>query len=331
MTSKIKIFAILLLFSFFACTNEPKQKSTKKTEEKQTIIVPVFNADSAYKYVEKQVNFGARVPNTEAHKKCGNYLTQTMKKFGAEVIEQEATVLAYDGTPLKMKNIIAQYNKDNPNRILLCSHWDSRPFADHDSDESKRNNPILGANDGASGVGVLMEIARQLQKQQPYIGIDIIFFDAEDYGEPDHIEIKKKQDTWCLGSQYWSKNQHVRDYQPRFGVLLDMVGVKGASFTKEGVSLHFASDVLDKVWKTAEDLGYSNYFSYEETQPITDDHYYINQLANIPTIDIIHYEHSTESHFGTFWHTHKDDMSSIDKTTLKAVGQTLLEVIFRED
>lgn len=327
---------IIILLSIFAvsCGNNQSTAKTsnnpKKKNNKQ-ISVPTFNADSAYKYVEDQVNFGPRVPNTKEHLACANYLGNQLKSFGADVIIQEAEVRAFDNTLLQAKNIIGQYKPELNNRVLLFAHWDTRPFADHDSDESKQKTPILGANDGASGVGVLLEIARHLNNIDLPIGIDIIFFDAEDYGTPDFAEGNYTPDTWCLGSQYWGKNPHKENYYAQYGILLDMVGAPNATFHRELYSLQFAPRVVKKVWQTADELGYSNHFVYQKGGMITDDHVYVNKYLNIPCIDIIQHDPSTSTNFGSYWHTHDDTMENIDKSTLKAVGQTLLEVIFNEN
>lgn len=292
--------------------------------------MPVFNADSAYSYVDKQVAFGPRVPNTKAHDECASYLAGELKRFGADVIVQDALVTAFDGKDLKAKNIIGQYNKEKKKHVLLFAHWDSRPFADHDPDPKNRNTPIPGANDGASGVGVLLEMARQINKAGIGIGVDIIFFDAEDYGTPDHLNLPYKPDTWCLGTQYWCKHPHVEDYTARYGILLDMVGAPNAVFYKELYSKEFAPDLVDRVWNTAADLGYLSYFSFEDGGQIIDDHVYVARERHIPSIDIIQHEPMSDSNFNEFWHTLKDDMDNIDKSTLKAVGQTLLTIIYSE-
>ena len=138
------------------------------------------------------------------------------------------------------------------------------------------------------------------------------------------------QDSWCLGSQYWSANLHKPNYYARYGILLDMVGGKDATFRHEKISAFYAYNILQKVWRKANKLGYSNYFIFEEAAEILDDHYYVNTITGIPTIDIIEYDPTTETNFNKHWHTHKDDMDNIDKNTLNAVGQTLLEVIYNE-
>ncbi|MDP2423628.1 MAG: M28 family peptidase [Bacteroidales bacterium] len=292
--------------------------------------VPDFDEDSAYHFVDRQVSFGPRVPNTLTHTACANYLEATLGRFTPRMVVQDARVRAFNGTVLNIKNIIGSFNPENKSRILLCAHWDSRPFADHDPDPANHYKPLPGANDGASGVGVLLEVARQLSIQQPSMGIDIIFFDAEDYGEHQQVQ-GQKDDTWALGSQYWARNPHLPGYRARFGILLDMVGAADAMFTMEGTSMQYAPDVMKKVWDISEAIGFGTYFSRKRTNAIIDDHLYINQIIHIPTIDIIH--HSTNTHTGFFehWHTMLDNMNAIDPSTLKVVGQTVLTVIYLEN
>jgi len=188
----------------------------------------------------------------------------------------------------------------------------------------------MGANDAASGVGVLMEVARQLGKQSPEVGVDLIFLDSEDYGTPEFYKGPQNEDSWCLGTQYWAKNPHVPGYHARFGVLLDMVGAPGATFYKEQESLDFASGIVDKVWNKAREYGFSSYFVEATGGSITDDHIYINKIAGIPCIDIIQFDPQSKSGFGTYWHTTHDTMDNVDRKTLMVVGQTLLGVIYSE-
>lgn len=332
----IRFFFISFLLVFVACEEEKKPSESKKEVVKpiptnviKDIQVPVFDGKAAYNYVKKQVEFGTRVPNSIGHTKCGDFLVSELKKAGLNVIEQKAVLTAFDGTKLNARNIIASLNPDAEKRILLMAHWDTRPFADQDSKD--RTKPILGANDGASGVAVLLEVANILAKDSLKIGIDIILFDAEDYGQPEGTMVSPKPDTYCLGSQYWAKNKHKANYKAEFGILLDMVGAKDAVFTKEGTSVYYAPQIVNKVWDIARYKGYEKYFSYQQTNPITDDHFYVNEIAKIPSIDIIHYDASTPSHFGKYWHTHNDNLDAVDAETLQIVGQVLLEVIYREN
>ena len=325
---------LALLFSFVAivaCSNNKVAAEKQPTTESiSTVNIPQFMADSAYQYIQAQADFGPRVPNTDAHKACGDYLASQLEKFGAKVYNQYADLAAYDNTVLKARNIIGAYNPDSRRRVLLCAHWDSRPFADQDKDKKNHRKPILGVNDGASGVGVLLEIARQLQQQAPTIGIDIIFFDAEDYGAPYFYDGIYRPHTWCLGSQYWGRMPHVAGYNARYGILLDMVGGKKATFYQEPYSKRTAGKQVKKIWDTAHQLGFGSFFPKTEGMEVTDDHIYVNEYARIPCVDIINYDPKSDTGFGDFWHTVDDNMSIIDKATLQAVGQTILNVIYNE-
>ena len=323
-----KMLYILFAAAMISCSQTPSSSSAKvESQPVKQQNVPAFDADSAWVFVENQVKFGPRVPNSEAHVACGNYLTSELKRFGAQVYEQEATLTAYNGTQLKAKNIIGSYNPENSKRVLLFAHWDSRPYADHDKDPANHKKPIDGADDGASGVGVLLEIARQFSIKSPAIGIDIIFFDAEDYGTPEFVK-EYKENTWCLGAQFWAKNPHVKGYKADFGILLDMVGAKNASFFKEATSMRYAPQVVEEVWSTARDLGYGKFFINAEGGAITDDHQYVILGRNIPCIDIIYTDPESDNGFGPHWHTQNDTMDNIDRETLKAVGQTVLQVVY---
>lgn len=327
-------FLIMPAFIFFSCgntNNTSKNKTKTSPQAKVKISIPSFNTDTAYHYIEKQISFGPRVPGTEAHAACAQWIKQTLTRFTDDVIVQDFKARVFDNRIFEGKNIIASFNPDIQNRIFLSAHWDSRPFADHDPDEENHLTPIDGANDGASGTGILIEIARQLSLQNPNIGIDIILFDLEDFGSPQDKQTNESTDTWGLGSQYWSKNFHRPGYSAKYGILLDMVGAENARFPLEGFSMYFAPDITKKVWGIAADAGYGDYFVSETGGYITDDHYFINKLANIPTIDIVHLDPASVN--GTFydhWHTINDNLDQIEPETLKAVGQTVLTVIFSE-
>ena len=320
------ILISFVAFCLFSCGTE----STNKNKKKPTPIikVPTFNSDSAYSFVEKQVAFGPRVISSKAWDKCSKYLEKKLKSYNANVQIQTAPVTTYDGKSHTLRNIIGSYNVEKNNRIVLFAHWDSRHIADHDT--TRTNEPILGANDGGSGVGVLLEIARLINVSKPKVGIDIIFFDAEDYGQPENSNFPIMNDSWCLGSQHWSKNPHKKNYFAKYGILLDMVGGKEAKFWQESISTYYASNIVDKVWNTAHNIGYSNFFVFKSSPQIMDDHYYVNTIAGIPTIDIIEYDPFSKNNFNKHWHTHADDMSNVHRETLKAVGQTVLEVIYKE-
>ena len=300
---------------------------------------PAFNADSAYAFTAKQVAFGPRVPNSKAHVATGNWLVAKLKSYGLKVMEQPFEAMTFDGTNIRARNIIAQYQPQAARRVAIFGHWDTRPFADDEKDPKKKNAPMDGASDGASAVAVALEMARQLSQQPdslaPNVGVDFIFFDAEDWGHDETTQADLKDqlagsgtDSWCLGSQYWAAHLLPANYKPQYGVLLDMVGAKGGKFTREETSRTYARGPLDKIWNTAAQLGYSDFFRFEDTNAITDDHVYTNK-AGIPTIDIYHYN-SSAAYFPAYHHTTADNMSIIDRKTMKAVGQTLLQVLYVE-
>lgn len=330
---RILLTSLIATLLFWSCNNQPttQNSATNPQPARPQVVVPEFNADSAYHFIEAQLAFGPRVPNSAAHDKCAAYLVQKLKSYLPSVIEQKGEVKGFDGTVLRFNNIVGSFNPSQNNRIFISSHWDSRPWADHDPDPKNRTKPVPAANDGASGVGVIIEIARQISLSHPEIGVDFILFDAEDYGPPEDKKIEEDHaDWWGLGSQYWAKNPHVENYYARYGILLDMVGAPGATFLQEGFSLQYARDVVEKVWNSGNRIGYSAYFLFEKGNYINDDHLYVNKINGIPTIDIIHLDKTSEHSFYKTWHTVSDDISSIDKNTLKAVGQTLLTVIYEE-
>lgn len=323
---KLILYALIVLS---ACSTNEQRTPSKETTKQTNKVVPKFNTDSAYYFIEKQVSFGPRVISSVAWKNCAVWLEQKLKSYTPNVLVQQATIKTYDNKTHNLKNIIASFSPERNNRIVLFAHWDSRHVADQDIEN--KTTPILGANDGGSGVGILLELSRQFKQNNPKIGVDIILFDAEDYGQPENSGFPNMQNSWCLGSQYWSKHPHTTNYFPKYGILLDMVGGKDAQFYWEGNSVYFASTVLQRVWDNANKLGFGKHFIYQEAPEIIDDHLYVNYHAHIPTIDIIEYNETTQSHFNQYWHTHQDDMNNIDKTTLHAVGQTLLEVIYTEN
>jgi glutaminyl-peptide cyclotransferase len=291
------------------------------------IAIPKFNPDSAYAMTEKIVSYGSRVTGSVGATKVRSWVVAQLKKYGADIIEQPFKAKTFDGKTLDATNIIARFNLNATNRVLLSAHWDSRPFADQDS--TKKKEPILGADDSGSAMGMLLEIARQLQ-QTPLsnLGVDIVLFDAEDYGDGSGKE--NTETTWCLGSQHWSRNVHVAGYAAKYGINLDMAGARNARFTKESYSMKYASNVVEKVWRVGRNLGYTQLFVEDFSRgPMIDDHYFVNTIAKVPTIDIIN--HPVDSYFGKYWHTHQDDMSVIDKDILKATGQTVLSVLHYEN
>ena len=313
-----------LMLSIAACGSS-HQAEDKDTDTRVYVEAPAFDADSAYLYVKNQVDFGPRVPNTPAHVACGDYLIAQLERFGAKVYVQEARLSTYDGKMLNARNIIGAFKPESKKRIALFSHWDSRPWADNDIDEKNHHTPVMAANDGASGVAVMLEIARIIGDS---IGIDFVCFDTEDYGSPQWSD-NHDEKSWALGSQYFAQ-QYANGTSAIKGpwqgaILLDMVGGQGAHFYQEGLSVRYASQTVTDVWQAANTAGYGSLFIHEISGTITDDHKPLNE-AGIPTIDIIpYYPDCEQSSFGPTWHTVNDDMQHIDKTTLKAVGQTLIQ------
>ena len=338
-----------------SCSNTKSTANSAVSGTAADIVGPDFSADSAYAFCEAQCSFGPRTMNSEAHERCGQWIADKFRSYGLEVIEQRVTLKGFDGTPLKSNNIIASINPELTNRVIICAHWDSRPWADNDPDEANWTKPVMAANDGASGVAVMLELARiicgpvdqngllhnpseqelpdSVLANSPLLtltstlkrGIDFICFDAEDWGNDNY------SDSWALGAQYWAAHPHREGYTARFGILLDMVGGQGARFYQEGFSLYYAPEVVNKVWKAAQTVGYSSFFPKKEGSTITDDHGPVNSVAGIPCIDIIpYYPDCKQSGFGPTWHTVNDDMAHIDPNTLKAVGQALVQVIFEK-
>lgn len=329
----MRIFTLLALLSIvmFGCSGSGGSGERVNTTVKEIKEAPAFNADSAYYYVEKQVSFGPRVPNSEAHKKASAWFKSKFEAFGAKVTMQEFEDYVYSGTKVELVNVIASYNLDKPKRILLAAHWDTRPFADHN--DGDKYAAIDGANDGGSGVGVLLEVARVINANPNLnVGVDIILFDGEDWGEHTEEGPKAtpagKESWWCLGSQYWAQNKHKSNYSAYYGILLDMVGAQGATFYYDGVSQQNASKVMEKVWDRAHYLGHNQYFIKElGFGGLTDDHVFINKLARIPMIDIIDYR---EGNFMPAWHTENDNMDIMDPEVLKVVGEVVLSMIYNE-
>ena len=295
-------------------------------------VGPAFSADSAYAFTQAQCDFGPRAMNTEGHDRCGSWIVNKFRQYGCVVTSLRADLKGYDGTVLKSQNIWARIHPERTERILLCAHWDSRPWADNDPDSANWHKPILAANDAASGVAVMLEIARLLQRDTTLrVGVDFVCFDAEDWGTPQWAESEGGDNSWALGAQYFAANLPY-GFHVRYGILLDMVGGEGARFYKEGMSMQFAPEIVKKVWRAARKAGYGNFFPRQEGGMVTDDHIPLNQTARIPAIDIIpFYPDCAQSSFGPTWHTLNDNMEHISRNTLKAVGQTMIQVIYTEE
>ncbi len=322
-------YILWLLAAFILVTSCKNDSTTPQTApgtaKPKTIKVPSFKQDSAFAHIEKQLSFGIRVPGTPSHKACKDWMVSKFKSYGADVIEQDFTANIYNGEKWASTNIIAQFNKEKKKRVILSAHWDSRFIAEMDATKSKRDQPILGADDGGSGTGVLIEIARLIQENPLDLGVDIILWDAEDQGDPSGAV----KNSWCLGSQYWSRKKHNKNYRAKWGINLDMIGAKNPRFGQDDDSKVFAGTLLNKVWTLAQNMGYSDMFVNEETGRLTDDHVYVNRLGQVPMIDIINQPKGSKTGFMGCWHTHCDDISVIDKRSLKVVGQVVTAAIYK--
>jgi Zn-dependent M28 family amino/carboxypeptidase len=315
-----KWFYLLIILILSGCSEE---KNTGLSFTEKGREVPAFDVDSAYHFVNEQVEMGPRVPNSEAHQKALNYFQEKLRSYAGNnaVYVQRFEAEGYDET-LSLGNVIAAFNLSSPDRIMISAHWDSRPRADMDSTDTE--NPILGADDGASGVGVLLELARRFRDNPPPVGVDIVLFDGEDYGESGDLA------RYFLGSRYWSQNPPVPGYNPRFGILLDMVGGIGAQFPKEQYSVNYAPNLVNEVWNIAAEKGYGELFLNEQGAAVSDDHVIVNEQAGIPIINIIHHYRKSNgvAEFHPYWHTQADDMDIISKETLQAVGDVMAELIY---
>lgn len=327
------VVASLIVFSLLLITacgdKQRKQYTAQKTSVDYTSVnTPSFSADSALAFLSHQLEFGFRNPGSKGHDACAKYLHNTMAKWCDTVISQPFTTELWNGQSVKGINIISSINPSSYDRILLCAHWDSRLWADHDPDKNNHHSPILGANDGASGVALLMEMARAMSQKRPSVGIDFIFFDVEDQGLPEWAEVEYRDNTWCKGSQYWASNPHRPFYRATYGILFDMVATPEPRFTKEEISRRYAQIPLDKIWTAANILGYGQVFVNQNTDAILDDHMYINQIAGIPTIDIV--QNSPECSFFKYWHTVGDNLDAVNGQSMKLVADVVMKVIYND-
>ncbi len=321
----IRIIYIGFLSFLFLVSCKPETQVAEISINKPRAKVPAIEVDSTFSYLEKQLSFGYRIPGTKEHENCKDWLVSKLESFGLEVKVQKFESKIFTGAIMPGYNIIAQLNPKHSRRVLLAAHWDTRIIADKDPNEENHDDPIMGADDGASGVAALLEIARTLSKNPIDLGVDFILFDVEDQGD-----MHGEANTWALGSQHWSKNKVPKNYNADFGILLDMVGAKGARFGKEGYSMQYAPQIVNKVWKLAQNMGYADFFQDYNSGGIADDHLYMNQ-AGIPSIDIISIPNpeNSESSFGFYHHTLADNIGIIDKRTLKVVTQVVTAVLYR--
>lgn len=274
--------------------------------------VPQFDGERAFGYLQNQCDFGPRNPGSEGHQNTKQYLFNTLGKLTNLVSTQE--FLHFDSTLKKeliLSNIVASFFPEEKERVLLCAHWDTRPWADQDSVISNRTQPILGANDGASGVAVLLELANIISQKKPKFGVDIVFFDGEDYGKRGNTK------DFCLGSTFFAKNLPIP--KPKFGILLDMVGDKDLNIYKEQYSNTYAPEIVDLIWGKAQKLELSAFYP-EVRHSVWDDHMPLI-LAGIPTVDIIDFDYP-------YWHTLQDTPDKCSPQSLETVGKLLISILY---
>jgi len=317
---------LLTCILVYGCKTDSKTSTEESANEVTTIKnrrVPKFQADNAYDIIEKQVAMGPRYPGSEGHEALIKYITEELEKYTDQVIQQDFKASFLDEKNVDATNIIGIVNPDKKKRILLCAHFDTRKIAEKDEDAAMRDKPILGADDGASGVGVLLEIARLIKENGIDVGVDFVLFDAEDNGD------SGTGINWCLGSKYWSKNPHKKGYTADLGILVDLVGAKNAEFGKEAYSMQAAGKYVNKIWDLAAKMSYGNYFIDVPSGSVEDDHIYVIKNLGIPTLNIINMSRTEgRNGFDHYHHTHKDDLNIIDKNTLKAVGKVVTASVY---
>jgi glutaminyl-peptide cyclotransferase len=275
--------------------------------------IPVFRKAGAFILLQKQCAFGPRVPGTPAHRKCLDFLETEMGKYTPGVSLQVFPAMdVVRKKNVMLTNIIASFGKDRKRRLLFCAHWDSRQKSDNDPVPANRARPVPGANDGASGVAVLLEIARILGGAPPAVGVDLVLFDGEDGGEEGQFS------TWCLGSAHFASHWPKACY-PEYAVLLDMVGGTDGRFPVEINSRRYAPDVVNRVWGKARSLGLRPFLMTDGFE-VMDDHIELIK-AGIPAVDIIDLDYP-------HWHTVSDTPDKCSPESLAAVGTLLLHLIY---
>ncbi|MFZ1731931.1 MAG: M28 family peptidase [Bacteroidota bacterium] len=316
--------ALLLLSILFAgCGSKEDQGSTMKSLFTPPVSSPAFDAQRCFSLLEQQVAFGPRVPNSAAHARCLDFFIHFFDSLGVAVEQQTFDITGHQGEMLQLTNVIARFRPTAKERILLAAHWDSRPFADMEKDPDRALKPIPGANDGASGVAVLMHIAEIINANPPGTGVDIVLFDGEDYGT------EGDESMFCLGAKYYAASLE-STAGTSFGILLDLVGDRDAVFPKEGLSRQYAGDIQDMIWGEAARLGLTR-FSAQSHSSIIDDHIPLNTVAGIKTVDIIDAAlvgHDKSSPRRQYWHTLGDTPEQCGPAALGDVGKLLLSIIY---
>ncbi len=315
--------ACLLLLA--GCKHKQEQPSSSTSVDYTQVQIPAFSTDSAMMYASEQLAFGNRIPGTEAWRQCADYLARQLGRWCDTVVVQPFNAKLWDGRTVPGRNIVGSFNPQASKRVLLAAHWDSRSWADNDDNDAMHHSPVPGANDGASGVALLLEVARGMASMPPSVGVDIVFFDVEDQGVAEWSEVYDEH-SWCKGSQYWAETPHVPFYTAVYGILFDMVGCSEPRFTKEFFSRQYAPGLTDKIWQCAFALGYGGVFVNQQTDPILDDHLYVNELAGIPMVDIV--QNTQGISFFKHWHTTTDNLQNLRGETMQMVATVAMKTVY---
>jgi glutaminyl-peptide cyclotransferase len=307
---------LALLLALAAACSEGSGEPAVVGGRAPSVDRPAFSGERAFELLERQVAFGPRVPGMEGHREQLEWMRAWLSERADTVIAQPFTHATSRGDTLRLTNLFARFRPELEDRVLLVAHWDTRPTADQAADPELRDEPILGANDGASGTAVLLQLAEMFEQQPPPVGVDLLLVDGEDYG-PDSADM-------YLGARHFAANLPA-GYAPLYGVLLDMVGDRNPRFPMEGYSAEYAPEVLHRVWGVARDLGYADVFPSTAGGYIQDDHVPLNR-AGIRTIDVIDFEYGPGNRY---WHTHQDVPANTSGESLDIVGEVIAELIYR--
>jgi glutaminyl-peptide cyclotransferase len=319
--SGFRLMGVLALAAVTACG----AKADKTAAAKPVRTSNEFNADSAMSYIRQQLAFGPRVPGTEPARRTGDWIVSRLRATADTVLEQTWTHTLADGKPLPMRNIFARFKPGAARRVLYVTHWDTRPVADGETDPARAKLPIPGANDGASGVALLLTVADALKKLPPNVGVDLLFVDGEDWGTfgPPDVDV-------LIGSTYFAQHLPSPDYKPEFGVLWDMIGDADLNIYQEVNSAQAAPEIVQKVWETAKDMGYEKYFIPEAKEPITDDHVPLIK-AGLKVIDVIDIDYGPRDESGavitSYHHTLQDTIDHVSAKSMKIVGDVAIALL----
>lgn len=303
--------ALLLLCALApaACDDD----AAPATGDGAPLEVPDFDAAAAFELLRQQVAFGPRVPGTEGHAAQLEWMTGYLRERADTLVAQPFTHVTAAGDTLRLTNLLARFRPDSRERVLLLAHWDTRSVADHDPDPGRRDQPIPGANDGASGTAVLLQLADMFAHRPPPLGVDLLLVDGEDYAPGEML----------LGAKHFAANQ-LDGYPPLYAVLVDMVADDDPVYPVDPVSWQYAPEVVQRVWSVARRIGYGDTFVERPGPAITDDHVPLNE-AGIRTIDIIDFDYGPGN---AHWHTHQDDLDAVSARGLEAVGTVVAALVY---